>query len=246
MARKRPGLIPIFDSVVGRVTGFPNSDGTWCAWHEAFSTDIEFTGRLQSLREAGGLEHIALLRILDVVLWMHGTRGAEGPERVGDSNGDWSVPVGAAQAAFHTAAARDGIQLELAKISWINRRGHFGLPQQAERIAGASLDAIFLALGGQTEVQAGKRNTALPGDFYHAPTGTFIETDELQHFTTFRLQSLHLYPFDVPLGFDKNQYAGLADNWRPGPTNIERQRMRRALGLAGGRDNVRTTTHCAT
>lgn len=88
MARKRPDLIPIYDSVVGRVTGFPNADGTWRAWHEAFSTDTGFTDRLRSLRGAVGLEHISLLRILDVVLWMHGTHGVEGPERVDDSTGD--------------------------------------------------------------------------------------------------------------------------------------------------------------
>jgi hypothetical protein len=85
IARKRTALIPIFDSVVARVTGFPNSDGTWCAWHQAFSTDKEFTNRIRLLREAVRLEHIPLLRILDVVLWMHGTHGVEGPERVDDS-----------------------------------------------------------------------------------------------------------------------------------------------------------------
>jgi hypothetical protein len=37
------------------------------------------------LREAIHVEHIPLLRILDVVLWMHGTHGVEGPERVDDS-----------------------------------------------------------------------------------------------------------------------------------------------------------------
>lgn len=87
MARKRPALIPIYDSVVGRVTGFPNSDGTWRAWHQAFSTDAECTDRLRVLREAVGLEHIPLLRILDVVLWMNGTRGAGEPERVDDAEG---------------------------------------------------------------------------------------------------------------------------------------------------------------
>jgi hypothetical protein len=37
------------------------------------------------LREAVHLEHISPLRILDVVLWMHGTHGVEGPEGVDDS-----------------------------------------------------------------------------------------------------------------------------------------------------------------
>lgn len=85
MARKRPALVPIYDSVVGKAVGFPNSDGTWRAWHHAFATEAEFISRLGSLRGRAGLEQISLLRILDVTLWMHGTRGVGEPERVGDT-----------------------------------------------------------------------------------------------------------------------------------------------------------------
>jgi hypothetical protein len=88
MARKRPALIPIYDSVVGKATGFPNADGTWRAWHHAFATDRAFTSRLRSLREAAGLDRVSLLRILDVTLWMHGRHGANEPERVGDTEED--------------------------------------------------------------------------------------------------------------------------------------------------------------
>lgn len=41
------------------------------------------------------------------------------------------MPVGAAQTAFREAAASDGIQLEVAKVSWINQRGHLALPKVA-------------------------------------------------------------------------------------------------------------------
>lgn len=85
MARKRPGLIPIYDSVVGGVAGFNNSDGTWSAWHEAFATDSQLIVRLQSLRSDLGLHGISLLRVLDVVLWMHGSQGTVGPESVAES-----------------------------------------------------------------------------------------------------------------------------------------------------------------
>lgn len=82
LARKRSGLIPIYDSVVGRLTGFGNSDGTWRAWHEAFASDSELVERLRFLRSEVGLTHISLLRILDVILWMHGSRGVETVESV--------------------------------------------------------------------------------------------------------------------------------------------------------------------
>jgi hypothetical protein len=87
MARKRPGLIPIYDSVVGRVTGFPNADGTWRAWHRALSRDAGLTDGLWSLRDSAGLESISLLRILDVVLWMDGSKGVEEPERIDGAGG---------------------------------------------------------------------------------------------------------------------------------------------------------------
>lgn len=88
MARKRPGLIPVYDSVVGRVTKFPNADGTWLAWHQAFSGGTTLTDDLRFLRESAGLERIPLLRILDVVLWMDGARGVEEPERVDNAAGE--------------------------------------------------------------------------------------------------------------------------------------------------------------
>ncbi|MFE8886874.1 DUF6308 family protein [Pseudarthrobacter enclensis] len=81
MARKRPGLIPIYDSVVARVTGFDSSADTWRAWHNAFSTDGALQDRLGRLRDSVGLERVSLLRILDVVLWMDG-KGFVERERV--------------------------------------------------------------------------------------------------------------------------------------------------------------------
>lgn len=87
MARKRPALIPIYDSVVGKLTGFTRPGGTWWAWHEAFApnsaqTASDLVPRLQELRGEAGLADISLLRILDVVLWMDGTRGMALAERV--------------------------------------------------------------------------------------------------------------------------------------------------------------------
>lgn len=138
------------------------------------------------------------------------------------------MPVGAAQADFAQAAARDGIHLETAKVSWINQRGHFALPDPAASVAGPALDTIFRALGGEAAAQMGKRATALTGDFLHAPTGTFIETDETQHFTSFRLRTFELYPHGVPLGFDLNYYANLCRQWAP-----EADRYRAAKDATG-------------
>jgi hypothetical protein len=86
MARKRPGLIPIYDSVVARVTGLDSSEGTWRAWHSALSSDEALKKRLARLRDSAGLERVPLLRILDVVLWMDG-KGFVQPERIDVAEG---------------------------------------------------------------------------------------------------------------------------------------------------------------
>ncbi len=71
-ARKRPRLIPIYDSVVGQVTAAEKLQ--WAPLRELLPED---GGRLQQrllrLRAEAGLgNHISALRIYDVVTWMEG------------------------------------------------------------------------------------------------------------------------------------------------------------------------------
>lgn len=124
------------------------------------------------------------------------------------------MPVRDCERAFATAAAKDGLVLAPARVPWLNQRGHFGLHEKAAG-ARATLEAIFDALGGDKAAQSAKRLTALPGDFVHEATGTFIEIDESQHFTTFRLLTLQHYPAGVPLGFDIDHYRRLCEQWAP-------------------------------
>lgn len=86
IARKRPLLVPIYDSAVAKVTGFDDDRGTWRAWHEAFRGDPGLVSELTSLRKRTGLEKLSLLRVLDVVLWMHSTRGTSPAETVGEES----------------------------------------------------------------------------------------------------------------------------------------------------------------
>src|SRR4051794_27437309 len=105
---------------------------------------------------------------------------------------------GDTQREFAGAAARDGIELLPQSVYWLNQRGHLGLPVEGEgdsqtealRAARAALDRIYVALGGDLKTLDAGRTTALPGDFIHEPTGTLIEVDESQHFTSFRLATL--------------------------------------------------------
>lgn len=147
------------------------------------------------------------------------------------------MPVGDCERTFPAAAARDGIVLERAREAWLNQRGHLGLPDEAPDARNVLVD-IFKVLGGLPEEQASTRLTPLPGDFRHPASGTLIEVDESQHFTSFRLATLNRYPADVPVGFDLDEYQALCHEWAP---RSDRYRgAKAAVGFGdGGRQRQR-------
>lgn len=147
------------------------------------------------------------------------------------------VPVGDCERAFAAAAAADGVVLGRARVPWLNQRGHLGLPEQADTARRVLAD-IFTALHGDPAAQKAKRLTALPGDFVHEPTGTFIEVDESQHFTTHRLLTLDHYPADTPLGFDIDECRTLCERWSP--KSDKYRATKTAVGFGdGGRQRQR-------
>lgn len=109
---------------------------------------------------------------------------------------------GDCQRGFAQAAAEDGIVLGKQSFTWLSQRGHLELPDEAAS-AREALAAIYAALDGDHQELAAAPATRLSGDFVHEPTGTLIEIDEHQHFTSARLTTLRLYPAEVPLGFDR-------------------------------------------
>ena len=74
MARKRPRLIPIFDSVV-KAHLMGGGDQHWVPLHaELRADDRALHRRLLELRTAAGLpEAVSALRVLDVLTWMEGS-----------------------------------------------------------------------------------------------------------------------------------------------------------------------------
>ncbi|MFD1213554.1 DUF6308 family protein [Arthrobacter sp. GCM10027362] len=77
MARKRPHLIPIWDSVVAGVVGRPDAGGQWAAWHAVVAGNPALRRNLAVIRDKAGVEDLALLRVMDVVLWMHGVMNGQ-------------------------------------------------------------------------------------------------------------------------------------------------------------------------
>jgi very-short-patch-repair endonuclease len=148
-----------------------------------------------------------------------------------------AMRVGDCERAFAEAAAADGIDLIRYKSPAVNQRGHFGLPPEAAKAA-AVLEKIFKELGGRRQEQSAKRLTPLPGDFIHEDTGTVIEVDELQHFTSFRRQTFAYYPEDHLLDFDVRQYEDHCDSWSSRADSYRRNKTAVGFGL-GGRQRQR-------
>ncbi|WP_281246886.1 DUF6308 family protein [Amycolatopsis saalfeldensis] len=72
LARKRPGLLPVYDSRVKSALSAPGS--IWACLWSWFEGDSRRAEAVAGLRDqAGDITDISLLRCLDVILWMHAT-----------------------------------------------------------------------------------------------------------------------------------------------------------------------------
>lgn len=84
LARKRPHLLPVYDSQVKAVLDAPES--IWAclwAWFQGNSRRADVVRELRD--EVDGIDDISLLRCLDVILWMHATgRRAQPPTGLRD------------------------------------------------------------------------------------------------------------------------------------------------------------------
>jgi hypothetical protein len=73
LARKRPHLIPVYDSHVKKVLGRPRNDQTW--WRDLrclVTKDDALVSELKAVRTKAGAAHLSLLRIFDIMCWMSG------------------------------------------------------------------------------------------------------------------------------------------------------------------------------
>jgi hypothetical protein len=71
LARKRPHLIPVYDSHVKKVPGRPRNDQAWRSdLHCQLAKDDALVRELESVRTRAGAGHLSLLRTFDVMCWM--------------------------------------------------------------------------------------------------------------------------------------------------------------------------------
>ena len=150
-----------------------------------------------------------------------------------------------AQRAFAQAAAEDGIVLGSQSFDWLCEQGHVGL----ERVAKArrdpalvapvtaaleQLSAIYNRLKGDLSVlHAARANLFLPADLVHEPTGTLLEVDGKEHFTSFRLAALELYAPDARVGFDVEEHKELCRSFAAETDGLGRGLAAKGFGFGG-------------
>jgi hypothetical protein len=152
---------------------------------------------------------------------------------------------GPCELAFAQAAEKDGIVLAEPWLDWLCEQGHLGLDriveetEDDEMIERAArpvevLAEIYSNLGGDLAVRyACRGNFYIPGDFVHEPTNTLIEVDEAFHFTSFRLLALDLYPKELDLGFDIDEYRDLCRELAPQYDRYNRAVAAKGFGIGG-------------
>jgi len=139
------------------------------------------------------------------------------------------------ETAFAEAASKDGIALEPETFEWASEPGHLALEELADdtgdqgvmqraEIGVSAIAQIFRSFNGLEPVlHACRINMPYAAVLVHESTLTIVEVDDLLHFSTPRLQSLELYPREVQVGFDIEEFKELCrkhaaetDKWRYG------------------------------
>jgi hypothetical protein len=67
----------------------------------------------------------------------------------------------------------------------------------------------------------------------HPPTGTVIEVDEREHFTSFRLAALELYPADAGIGFDLGEHKRVCREQCAETDRLSRGLAAKGFGFGG-------------
>lgn len=79
MARKRPRLIPIIDSVVTETLHHPGDNQFWARLREYLRTDDLHERLLNIGDESAAPDGTSAIRIFDVIVWLHGKKRTDSP-----------------------------------------------------------------------------------------------------------------------------------------------------------------------
>ena len=132
--------------------------------------------------------------------------------------------------------------LEPRTFDFLTEQGHVGLERVAKerrdpaivepaKRAIAALAQIYARLKGDPSVlPAARANLLLT---VHARGDQVVALDGPEHFTSFRALTLELYPPEVPLGLDRDQYLHLCAEQAPTSDRIDRALAAKGFGFGG-------------
>jgi hypothetical protein len=143
--------------------------------------------------------------------------------------------VGATENTFYALATAEGIELQRARpATWLSNLGH--LNAAIARDTAGTLREIHACLGGDERLLASKRAGMRPRlDFRLPERDLVIEIDEVQHFTSERLESLRRYPRAGEIAFDLEHYSFLIGRWRDTADRYRAAKPAVDFPFAGGR-----------
>lgn len=137
------------------------------------------------------------------------------------------------QTDFGLLCAEYGLSLETDPLlPGLTNRGHLTSALRDQRTLKV-LKQIFDALGGDERELGLVPQRLLESDFLHRASHTLIEVDEVQHFTTHRRTAIELYPSDIELGFDRDEYLYLIEMHHAKADRAFAHKSARAFGNRG-------------
>lgn len=109
----------------------------------------------------------------------------------------------------------------------------------------SAIHKIFKLLNGDIVKNQTKRSVSLDCDAYFGGTYNFIfEFDELQHFSSARLQTIENYPEDLKLNYDLLAWKNLCQTHKNKADNYRRTKTSTDFSFVGGRTAQRAYLDC--
>lgn len=149
------------------------------------------------------------------------------------------MPVGDFAKSFASALLELGIPLEEnVTVAWLGGGGHHhhgaaSVPSAVRTL----LSQIYAAVGGREELLQVKRSSRCGMDF-RLDASTFVEVDEVQHFSTRRMTTLSFYDgFNHSINLDL--YRSLCHEFSPLADRAWAKPVRNEFDFYGGRTSQR-------
>jgi hypothetical protein len=144
--------------------------------------------------------------------------------------------MGATEDSFYSLATADGLELQRGvTVPWLSNVGHLNAALGGDDTI-HELRELHLRLRGDEQLLAAKRSGSNPRlDFVLPNQKLIIEVDEIQHFTSDRLITLHAYPDGLACAFDIEHYCALVDRWRQRGDRYRAAKPTADFPFAGGR-----------